>query len=74
VISNKWLLGLSGALSIVFGILVSAQPNAGALSIVYLVGFYPILAAVWRMSLRIRMRGLGQPLLPRTQTAASTSR
>jgi hypothetical protein len=41
---------------------------------VYLFGFYAILAAVWRMSLGIRMRGLGQPLLPRTQTAASTSR
>jgi uncharacterized membrane protein HdeD (DUF308 family) len=30
VISGEWMMGLSGALSILFGVLVVAQPNSGA--------------------------------------------
>jgi len=74
VISSEWLLGLSGGLSIVFGILVAAQPGAGALTIVYLFGFYAILAGISQISLGYRMRGLGQSVQSRTQPAASTSR
>jgi len=71
VLSNKWLLGITGALSIVFAILVSAQPNAGALTIVCLFGFCVILAGISKISVGIGMRGLGQSLQPRSQTAAS---
>ena len=73
VISTEWLLGLSGGLSIIFGILVAAQPNAGALTLVYLFGFYAVLAGIFQISLGYRMRGLGQSVQSRTQTAASTS-
>jgi uncharacterized membrane protein HdeD (DUF308 family) len=72
VISTEWLVGISGGLSVVFGILVAAQPNAGALSIVYLFGFYAVLAGVSQIVLGYRVRGLGQSLQPRTQTATST--
>ena len=74
VITTEWLVGLSGALSIVFGILVAAQPNAGALTIAYLFGFYAIFAGIAQISLGYRMRGLGQSIQSRTQTATSTSR
>jgi uncharacterized membrane protein HdeD (DUF308 family) len=74
VISNEWLMGLSGALSIVFGAIVLAQPNAGALALVFLFGFYAILAGVSQISLGFRLRGLGESLQPQTQSAASTSR
>jgi uncharacterized membrane protein HdeD (DUF308 family) len=42
--NNDWLMGFGGALSIVFGALVLYQPNAGALTLVWLFGFYAILA------------------------------
>jgi len=74
VISNEWLMGLSGALSIVFGGLVLAQPQAGALTLVFLFGFYAILAGISQISLGFRLRGLGESLQPRTQSATSASR
>ena len=60
VISGEWLLGLSGVLSIVFGVLVVAQPNSGALALVYLFGFYAILAGISQIGLGFRLRGLGE--------------
>jgi uncharacterized membrane protein HdeD (DUF308 family) len=74
VISNEWLMGLSGALSIVFGGIVLAQPNTGALALVFLFGFYAILAGISQISLGFRLRGLGETLQPRTQSATSPSR
>ena len=53
-------MGLSGALSIVFGVLVVAQPNSGALALVYLFGLYAILAGLSQIGLGFRLRGLGE--------------
>ena len=75
VITSEWLMGFSGVLSIVFGGLVLAQPQAGALTLVFLIGFYAILAGITQISLGFRVRGLGESLQPRsTQTATSSSR
>src|SRR4051794_14093006 len=73
VISGEWLMGLSGALSILFGVLVVAQPDAGALSLVFLFGFYAILAGVSQVWLGIKLRGLGEMAQPRAQTATTAS-
>jgi uncharacterized membrane protein HdeD (DUF308 family) len=74
MITGEWLMGLRGALSILFGALVLVQPNAGALTLVYLFGVYAILAGISQISLGIRLRGLGESLQPRTQTVTSASR
>ena len=74
VITSEWLLGFGGALSIIFGVLILAQPNAGALTLVYLFGFYAILAGISQISLGFRLRGLGESLPPQTQSATSASR
>ena len=74
VISNEWLMGLSGALSVLFGVIVLAQPGTGALALVYLFGFYAILAGISQISLGFRLRGLGESLQPQTQSATSASR
>ena len=39
-LSDMWLLGLAGALSIALGILLAAAPGAGLLSLVWLLGGY----------------------------------
>jgi uncharacterized membrane protein HdeD (DUF308 family) len=74
VISTEWLVALSGALSVLFGILVAAQPGAGALTLVYLFGLYAALAGVSQIIFGFRLRGLGRMGQPRSQMAASTSR
>jgi uncharacterized membrane protein HdeD (DUF308 family) len=61
-IRNEWLLGLAGALSIVFGILVAVQPDAGALAVVWTIGAYALLFGVTLVGLAFRVRSLGKRL------------
>ena len=42
-------LGVAGALSVVFGIVVAFRPGAGMLAILWVIGFYAILAGVTRL-------------------------
>ena len=74
VISTEWLLALSGALSVLFGIVFLYQPGSGALALVYLFGFYAVLAGIAQITLGFRLRGLDRSLQPRAQTATSPSR
>ena len=39
----NWLIGLAGILSVVFGILLIANPSAGILSILWLLGIYALI-------------------------------
>ena len=58
VLTNEWVLLLSGILSVVFGVLVIARPNAGALSILWLIGTYAILYGIMLLTIAIRLRSL----------------
>lgn len=71
-ITSEWLMGFSGALSIVFGVLVLAQPGAGAFALVYLFAFYAVLAGVSQIALGFRMRSLGETIQSGTQQRAAT--
>lgn len=42
LMKGKWVLVVSGVLSVIFGILVAMMPVAGALSIVWLIGAYAV--------------------------------
>ena len=58
LVENEWLMILSGILSIIFGILLIAQPDAGAISIVWLLGAYALLFGILTLMLAFRLRGL----------------
>jgi uncharacterized membrane protein HdeD (DUF308 family) len=56
VISGEWLLGLSGVLSILFGLFVFARPLAGAVAIAWTLGVYVIAIGITLIALGIRLR------------------
>jgi uncharacterized membrane protein HdeD (DUF308 family) len=69
-LSNEWLLGLGGLASVVFGVLVTASPAAGALTLVLLFGIYAILYGAMLLGLGFRLRALHQRLSPPEEARA----
>ena len=65
VIPNEWLLVLSGLLSIVFGGLMLARPGAGALAVVWLIGWYATLYGLLMVMLGFRFRGVIHAVVPK---------
>jgi uncharacterized membrane protein HdeD (DUF308 family) len=61
-IDDEWVLGLSGALSILFGVLLIARPGPGLLVIALLVGFYMLLIGSFEVALALRLRKLNNRL------------
>ena len=57
-IKGEGLLVLDGVLSVAFGILLLAQPTAGALAVVWMIGVYAIAYGVMLVVLAFRMRNL----------------
>jgi uncharacterized membrane protein HdeD (DUF308 family) len=41
-IKNEWLLILSGVLSVVFGVFMIANPGAGAIAVLWLIGVFSV--------------------------------
>jgi uncharacterized membrane protein HdeD (DUF308 family) len=58
VIEREWLLVLSGALSVLFGLLIFAFPIVGAVGIAWLLGIYAAAAGTVLVALALRMRSL----------------
>ena len=59
-IENEWLMGLSGVLSVLFGVVLAVWPGAGLLSLVWLVGIYALIFGVTLIVLGFRARGHAQ--------------
>jgi len=58
MIPNERLLSLSGVVSIIFGILLIAQPGAGGIAIVWLLGAYALLFGILTLMLAFRLRSM----------------
>ncbi len=64
-IHGELLMVLSGLASIVFGVIVFMYPlGAGALALVWLVGFYAIATGVLLLALALRVRSWSRTALP----------
>jgi uncharacterized membrane protein HdeD (DUF308 family) len=58
-IEGEWLLVLGGVASVVFGILLMAQPGAGAISLVWLIASFAIIFGIILSLLAFKVRKLG---------------
>jgi len=55
-IANEWMLILSGALSVVFGVLMIISPGAGALAVLWMIGSFAMAFGVLLVILAFRLR------------------
>ncbi len=59
LLEPRWLIGLAGAVSILFGILLLARPAAGALALLWMVGAYALVFGVVLFALGLHLLWTG---------------
>ncbi|MBO3748265.1 HdeD family acid-resistance protein [Streptosporangiaceae bacterium NEAU-GS5] len=57
-IDSEWMLVLSGALSVIFGLLLLIWPASGAIAIVWLIGVFAIVFGIALLYLAFRVKKL----------------
>ena len=57
-ITDEWALGIGGIISILFGGVLFANPVAGALAVVWVIGAYALAFGLIMIILAFRLRGL----------------
>jgi uncharacterized membrane protein HdeD (DUF308 family) len=57
---GEWRLLIAGVLSIVFGAIIFAEPAAGLMAVLWLVGTYAVLYGIMLVMLAFRARSLGR--------------
>jgi uncharacterized membrane protein HdeD (DUF308 family) len=60
-IEGEWLLGLSGVLWVAFGVIMFAQPGAGALALIWWIGAFAILAGCVYIALAFQLKKYKRP-------------
>jgi len=63
-ITNEWMLGLSGLLSVALGVLLFMRPVIGGLALVWMLGAYAVIFGVLLIALGFRLRTMDAPAKP----------
>ena len=59
-IEGEFWLGLSGLISILFGLFIIARPGEGALAVIWIIGSYALIFGVFLVAFAFRIKGRGQ--------------
>ena len=68
---SRWLLGITGVLSIMLGVLLLGSPGAGGSSILWTIGVYAIVFGVMLFALGLRMLSVERRVAHLHRPAAS---
>ncbi len=74
VVEREWVLYLTGALSILFGILILFQPEAGAISVVWMVATWAIVIGLLRIFFAFFVRNLKEDVADNLRGAVADAR
>jgi uncharacterized membrane protein HdeD (DUF308 family) len=69
-IEREWLLWLVGALSVLFGLLLVAQPTAGLLGFVWAIATWAVVIGILKIMLAFKARSFSSRLTTPGATAA----
>jgi uncharacterized membrane protein HdeD (DUF308 family) len=58
VLEHEWLLLLAGLASILFGIMLAAQPGLGAVVMIWWIGAFALVRGIFMVALSLRLRKL----------------
>lgn len=61
VLDDAWLLAINGLFAIAFGVLLFARPGAGAVAVVWMIGWFAVVFGVFHIALAFRLRRFKQP-------------
>jgi len=50
-------MGLSGLISVIFAFFILAQPEAGALAVIWVIGTYALIFGIFLVAFAFRIRG-----------------
>lgn len=72
-LESRWLVGITGVLSILFGILLLASPAAGGLALLWMIGVYAIVFGTMLFALGLRLLSLERHESNAPRSAATAS-
>lgn len=55
-IDNEWTLGLGGALSVLFGVVLLVAPGAGAIGLIWVIGAYAIVFGILLVMAALKLK------------------
>jgi uncharacterized membrane protein HdeD (DUF308 family) len=61
-VKGEWMLGLSGCVSILFGLILILNPGTGVVAVAWLIGIFAIILGIFLTLLGLRFRGMGYHL------------
>jgi uncharacterized membrane protein HdeD (DUF308 family) len=59
-IEGEFWLGLSGLISVLFGLFIIARPGEGALAVIWIIGSYALIFGIFLVAFAFRIKGRGQ--------------
>jgi len=58
-VKGEWVLGLSGLISILVGLILILRPGAGVLAVAWLIGIFAIILGIFQLLLGLKFRKIG---------------